>query len=129
MFRATVRELRRGAAAVIVAAAVLSPAASVAGDMEIWMKSKDPHVVHFQLFSQSRNVIWPGPSDVWVLDGWNQERFAFSCQEGEKICYGAWVANTEGTEYWGAGFDGEDGCSNCCFTCEDKSYVEYELSE
>ncbi len=115
--------------ALALASAMLMPAASTASDMEIWMTSQDKHTVHVQLFAQSRNTIWPSPSEVWVIDDYEENRFEFSCRESEKICYGAWVANTEGGEYWGAGFDGEDTCENCCFVCEDNSYVVYELNE
>ena len=124
-----IRTAVAAAATVATLLAAAAPGVAAASDMEVWITSNDKHTVHVQLFAQSRNVIWPSPSDVWVIDDWDENRFEFSCREGEKICYGAWVAGTQGDEYWGAGFDGEDACESCCFRCEDNSYVQYELNQ
>ena len=39
-----------------------------------------------------------------------------ACEEGEKICYGAWIEGDQNT-YWGAGPNNPQECEDCCYVC------------
>jgi hypothetical protein len=115
--------------AAILAAIVLlaiSPVLTLtAGADEItWrMKSSHHNVVSVKFYSQSRNAVWPGSDEVYIIDDDRVQTYRLSCRSGEKICYGAWVRNRS-EEYWGVGQDDEQGCDECCRACEDGGRTE-----
>lgn len=107
--------LRRAAPA--VAALVLSVAPALAGDVTFVMNNHHPNAVEVQLYGQDRDHVWPGPDEVYLLDDGETRTMSLSCQDGEQICYGAWISGDPDT-YWGVGPDNRQDCSTCCYTCE-----------
>lgn len=105
-----------------VCAAVLIAAVGWVGtaratDMEVSFLSNHPNIVDVQLFAQERSNVWPGGSRVWTLKDSDRRWTTISCHYGEKICYGAGVRGNY-NRYWGVSLDNNQGCSNCCFSCE-----------
>ncbi len=108
-------------AALLVAAASLlaaPPFATLASAAElVWrIQSEHPSVVSLEFYSQDRNRVWPGGGEVYVIKDWDTHTYSLTCNDDEKICYGAWVRN-ESSTYWGAGSDGGEACDNCCAVC------------
>jgi hypothetical protein len=71
-----------------------------------------------ELYSQKRQGhVWPGDGQVWTLPG-NGVMYTspISCERREKVCYGAWLPNDEGT-YWGVGRNNGKACDDCCYDC------------
>lgn len=101
-----------------LAATFAVSAVSIAqGETLTWqMRSYHRNAVEVQFYSQNRNHMWPSSGRVYALDDYKVHTFRISCVQGEKICYGAWVAG-DSTSYWGAGKGGKHGCNDCCYTC------------
>jgi hypothetical protein len=80
------------------------------------MTNKDRYNMQVEFYSESRKHVWPGGNKVFVLGSGSTQRFALTCNPGEKICYGTW--RTIGDElHWGAGQNDREHCNNCCFFC------------
>jgi hypothetical protein len=86
-------------------------------DATFKLTNSAPFTINVKLFSQTRNGWqWPSSKRHWILDDGKQHTLkAGNCQPGEKICYGGSYDNNK--TYWGAGIDGNQGCTNCCITC------------
>ena len=64
------------------------------------VRNSYPYSVGIRFFSQSRNNRWPGGKKAYRLDDSSFQNATLTCQEGEQICYGAWV-NGDSKSYWG----------------------------
>ena len=105
----------------IVAAALLAAQIAVsmpasAADVTFMMQNNHPNAVEVELYSQDRNHVWPGNGQVYILDDGETKQMPLSCEEGEKICYGAWIQGDRDT-YWGVGPSSQQACDDCCYTC------------
>lgn len=96
--------------------AMLASAAS-AETLTFNFRSDYPYTVHFKLYSQDRNHVWPNANEVYVLDDYDPRRLTITCNYGEKICYGAWPSGDTNGTYWGVGPNDRHGCDDCCNTC------------
>ena len=102
-------------AALLVAAAGLMATQASAAELVWRIQSEHPNHVSVEFYSQDRNQVWPGGGEVYVIKDWATHTYSLSCDDGENICYGAWV-NASST-YWGAGMDGAEACDSCCEVC------------
>ncbi len=88
------------------------------------VRNNSGEVVQYQVYSTTRpGHVWPGGGQVRVVspDGRTYVD-PISCEKGEKICYGAWLARDK-SQYWGAGSDGKQSCADCCYVCGGFSQV------
>ena len=81
------------------------------------VRSDYPRIVHLVFYSIDRNAAWPGDDEVYILDDWDVQTYTLECNRGEQICLGAWVRGSD-DEYWGVGYNGEQGCESCCYICD-----------
>jgi len=109
---------RRAALALAFAFAALFGIAAQAqeSDVTFVMKNSHPNALRVELYSQDRDHVWPGEGQDYYLDDGETKQMSLSCQEGESICYGAWIDGDENT-YWGVGPNNSQKCDNCCYTC------------
>lgn len=85
--------------------------------LKFTFKTNNKKDVYIRLFSSTRNNhVWPGDGKVFFVNSSRSTEADISCQEGEKICYGAWKSNIS-EKYWGIGQNGKAGCEGCCVTC------------
>jgi hypothetical protein len=98
------------------AAAMALPAPAPADSMTWHIRSDYPHVVSLEFYSQDRNHAWPGDGQVYVLDDSDTHSYTLSCNNGEDICFGAWVRGNS-DKYWGVGRDNAQHCTDCCYYC------------
>src|ERR1041385_3444469 len=100
------------------APAAPAPTAMASPNQAIFrIKSTHPNTVDIAYYSQTRRGwTWPAADKHWVIRDSEWHTHTLNCNIGEKICYGAWLANRTST-YWGSGFKGVQACSNCCITC------------
>lgn len=83
--------------------------------------NRSGETIHVELYSKGRNNVWPGNGRFWIAAPNNRVYSnRISCQRGEYICYGAWLADDENT-WWGAGKGGQQACNNCCYHCNGRS--------
>lgn len=102
-----------GPFAVLVTFVASAPAA----DVTFVMNNQHPNAVEVQLYGDSRDHVWPSSDEVYLLDDGETKTMSLSCEEGESICYGAWISGDQGT-FWGVGPGKTQDCDNCCYTCE-----------
>jgi hypothetical protein len=62
------------------------------------------------------NHVWPGGGDAFRLLPHSSSQESLNCNQGQRMCYGAWVRGDENL-YWGVGNNHEHHCDACCFTC------------
>lgn len=73
-------------------------------------------VIYLRFFSQNRNWVWPGGSNVFVLLPDGVQRYVrLRCKRGEKICYGGQTQS--GSKFYGVGINGNFSCAACCYFC------------
>ena len=116
--------VRRLAAAFLLA--VLFAPAAHAGDVTFTVKNSHPNAMRLELYSQDRDYVWPGEGKDFYLDDGETKTMSLACEEGETICYGAWIQGDQAT-YWGVGPDNSQKCENCCYTCTGGSTEQINL--
>ena len=103
--------------AVLALISVLVLAApAIAADVTFVMNNHHPNAVEVELYSQDREYVWPGNDEVYLLDDGETKTMSVACEEGEAICYGAWIQGDQNT-FWGVGPDNSQKCDNCCYIC------------
>lgn len=116
------------AAAALALAALTSTPTAFAADVTFAMRNNHPNAVEVELYSQDRNHVWPGDGQVYILDDGETKQMPLSCDEGEKICYGAWIQGDQET-YWGVGPGNKQACDDCCYTCTGGATETIDLVE
>lgn len=70
-----------------------------------------------EFYSRDRDRVWPGEDQVFIIGPSDGARtYELDCNQGETICYGAWVRGDAETS-WGSGFNGQRTCGDCCAIC------------
>ena len=120
----------RSLAAILVCLVGFSvvPNAASAADMSFVLRNEHPNALRVELYSQDRNHVWPGGGEDYYLDDGETKEMSLACNQGESICYGAWIDGDEET-YWGVGPGNAENCSDCCYVCDGGETEEIVLSE
>ena len=113
-------------AAVALALCVVATSAARATDETFTIRNEHPNAMRVELYSQDRDHVWPGNNQDFYLDDGETKELPISCNEGESICYGAWVDGDEST-YWGVGPGNKERCDDCCYTCDGGQTEEIDL--
>ena len=74
------------------------------------------------LYAPGRETGWPGWNQSWSTKN-GENIYTVPCVEGERICFGAWVANNTSGRHWGAGHHAAHACPNCCGICDGNTYA------
>ena len=119
---------KRTMAAWAAVACLLAASPVNAADVTFEMKNSHPNAVEVELYSQDRDHVWPGNGEVFLLDDGETKSMPLSCNEGEKVCYGAWISGDKET-YWGVGPDNKEACEDCCYTCTGGTTEVIDLQE
>ncbi|TGQ26891.1 hypothetical protein, partial [Mesorhizobium sp. M4B.F.Ca.ET.214.01.1.1] len=112
---------------VALAALVLANSAEAA-DMAFCIKNLRKEGVAVELFSRDREIVWPGNDKVFLIRPGAKKSVPISCDNGEHICWGAWV-NGDDSVTAGVGPDNDRACDTCCFICTDHSTETVDLAE
>jgi hypothetical protein len=108
--------------------AVVLAGQAFAADVTFVMKNSHPNAVEVELYSQDRNHVWPGGNKVYYLDDGETKEISLACEEGETICYGAWISGDQ-QSYWGTGPNNAESCEDCCYVCAGGETEEINLVE
>jgi len=107
----------RGVGLAVFGAMMLVSYAAYAQNFTFYMTKQYSGTISVTFYSETRNHEWPGGDQVFVMHNNQRYSFPLSCQNGEKICYGAWIRGNP-DKYWGVGQHKRFGCSNCCYVCD-----------
>jgi hypothetical protein len=96
----------------------LTGTAAAQSTLTFRMLSEHPDDLEVVFYSDDRKGFqWPAGRRVYELDDSDDvSRFKINCLGGEKICYGAWVADRPKVS-WGVGRNNQFTCKNCCYKC------------
>lgn len=77
--------------------------------------------IQYRFFEQRNGSLtghrWPGGGRVYVTPRLGESvTTRLSCDAGTYACYGA-EPRSGGASYWGSGIDGDQGCTDCCYSC------------
>jgi len=82
-------------------------------------KCSDGSAISYKFYDRGNNLVWPGSTTHYVTPSLNTVASrTLACVEAGKVCLGG----KAGTRQWGVGFKGTGSCSNCCGTCDGKTY-------
>jgi len=112
----------------LLAALWLLPTSASAETMTFRVQSNYAYSVQLEFYSQSRSAAWPGDGMAYVIRDDEVHEYVLNCRSGEKICYGAWVDGNPRL-FWGAGHNGRQGCSSCCYSCDGSETAIITLEE
>lgn len=100
----------------MVGAALVQPPKASAEEMLWRVKSNYKFKVQVAFYSQTRSHEWPGGGDAYNINDYKTHDYNLECEDGEKICLGAWVTGNA-KKYWGVGYKNKNGCKGCCYVC------------
>jgi len=100
------------------------PASASAADFTFVIQNNHYYAVDIRFYSANRRLVWPGGGLVWTNRSSVPERYAISCYQGQRVCFGA----SSGRTYWGMGVNGNYGCSSCCYVCNDGGEAHVNLN-
>ena len=109
-----------------VLAALVCTTSAKAADMAFFVKNLRKEAVAVELFSRDRETVWPGNGKVFLIDPNSQKSVPLSCNQGERICYGAWVHGNDRISA-GVGPDNDQPCDTCCFICVEHTTETIDL--
>ncbi|GLQ80553.1 hypothetical protein GCM10007881_40720 [Mesorhizobium huakuii] len=109
-----------------VLAALVCANSAEAADMAFFVKNLRKEAVAVELFSRDRETVWPGNDKVFLIDPNSQKSVPLSCNQGERICYGAWVDGNDRISA-GVGPDNDQPCDTCCFICVEHTTETIDL--
>ena len=109
-----------------VLAALVFTTSAEATEMAFFVKNLRKEAVAVELFSRDRETVWPGNDKVFLIDPGSQKSVPLSCNQGEHICYGAWVDGNDSISA-GVGPDNDQPCDTCCFICVEHSTETIDL--
>lgn len=81
----------------------------------------DGRDIQYRFFEQRNGSLtghrWPGGGRVYVTPRLGESVTSrLQCDAGTYVCFGAQPRGDSST-YWGAGIDGDQGCTDCCYSC------------
>ncbi len=114
-------------AAVLVALALTAPALAEGG-MTFYMKNETGRAMVLELHGRETGRVWPGDSQVYLLEPGERKSVLIDCREGENICYGTWVYGDDRISY-GVGPDGDRRCRDCCSVCVAKTTTTIDMPQ
>ena len=109
-------------------AALLLTSPAFAADMSLYVRNQRPQGVAVELFSRDSDKVWPGNDKVFLIRPKANKSVPISCDNGERICWGAWV-NGDDSVTAGVGPDNDQPCETCCFICTEHSTQTIDLAE
>ncbi|MGR6432349.1 hypothetical protein ACU5AY_15675 [Rhizobium sp. PAMB 3174] len=113
---------------ILTAGALLLAAAGIsnAADMSFAVTNNHSDAADVAFYGEDTDTVWPGADSAYDFLKGETKTVTFTCQEGERICYGAWATGDTET-FWGVGQGNEHGCPYCCFTCSDGRTETFNL--
>ncbi|RWL95234.1 hypothetical protein [Mesorhizobium sp.] len=109
-------------------AALLLTTPAFAADMSVFVRNQRQQDVAVELFSRDSEKVWPGNDKVFLIRPQAKKSVPISCDNGEHICWGAWVVGNDKLSA-GVGPDNDQPCDACCFICVEHSTETVDLAQ
>ena len=124
-------------ALVVFACLAIMATSSSAAEMTFQLINNTDRTLNLKLFSNGEShAQWPSKTRAYAVkpDATAVQQLKITCNEGEQICWGAWMKvetvsgqvgaggqrDTRAYKYtWGAGDRGINPCTSCCHVCKD----------
>ncbi len=74
--------------------------------------------VDYKFYDRANGWVWPSATSHYYISYNQSNSHTLGCFTGSQVCLGA----SSGSSSWGVGFGGGGGCSNCCGTCDGRTY-------
>lgn len=74
--------------------------------------------VEYKFHDRVNRWVWPSATTHYVSNYNDPRSVSLSCTSGANVCLGARSSGLS----WGVGYDGTSGCSDCCGTCDGRTY-------
>lgn len=88
--------LRFGGLVLLAVVIAMGRGVNARADQMTWIVQSDyRYQVQVAVFSRNPRWEWPGHGNAYPLDDFDEHDIPISCQHGQKICYGAWVADRD----------------------------------
>jgi hypothetical protein len=100
----------------------VDPAAPVQDGTIAWTignQCNNGQQVDYKFFDRVHDWVWPSPTSHYYISYGQTVSNRLNCVSGANICLGA----RSGSYSWGVGIAGTSGCSNCCGTCDGRTYA------
>lgn len=99
---------------------VVAPAPQTDGTIRwtIGNECNNGSTVEYKFYDRARNWVWPDATSHYVSSYRDTRSVTLNCFSGGNVCLGARSGNLS----WGVGYAGGGGCSNCCGTCDGRTY-------
>lgn len=105
---------------------VAGTARAETGQMSVFMKNGIGVPAAVEVQAMTRAVRWPGDGQVWMIEPKTAKSAVITCEEGERLCWAAWVVGDD-RQSFGIGADGSVDCRDCCFLCVKSTTVDVLL--
>jgi hypothetical protein len=102
----------------ILIALLLIATPAAADTMSFYIDNQQDFDVAIELYGSTAKRRWPGDGKVYLVEKRMRKSIPVDCNEGERICYGGWMAGNEQISF-GGGIDMTFACRDCCFICVD----------
>ena len=78
----------------------------------------------FEITGNRKTGVWPVDNLVWTTRSLGTvHTHTLSCKVGTNVCFGARRRKSNPISYWGIGIDGNQSCSDCCYSCPSSGQV------
>lgn len=98
------------------------------GGMTFYVRNETQRAMVMELHGRETGRAWPGKGEVYLLEPGERKSVLIDCQEGESVCYGAWVNGNDRISY-GVGPDNHSACRDCCSVCVTKTTTTIDMPE
>lgn len=91
-------------------------------DVSITDRCTARYQIHWKIYTYPRanasaSGVWPASNRHYYTERYGETyRQSVSCTPGYLVCYGA-RGGSRRQYSWGVGYDGREGCDDCCVTC------------
>jgi hypothetical protein len=98
------------------------------GGTTFYLRNQTNRVMVLELHGRESGRAWPGSNQVYMLEPGEKKSVLIDCEQGENICWGAWVNGNDRISF-GVGPDDNRECRSCCSICVAKTTTTIDMPQ